>query len=75
MSEAVAAMIAHLFNVVGLNRIADSHDLNNVGSGRDMQKCGMTFERIQRQAHYCVRRGFYDSACYAILKFDFSTIA
>jgi ribosomal-protein-alanine N-acetyltransferase len=70
-SEAIAAMIAYLFNTVGLNRITASHDTENVGSGRVMQKCGMTFEGIQRQAHYCVRRGFYDSACYAILKTDF----
>lgn len=71
MSEAVATMIAHLFNTVGLNRIAASHDPDNVGSGRVMQKCGMTFEGIQRKAHYCVRRGYYDSVCYAILKTDF----
>jgi ribosomal-protein-alanine N-acetyltransferase len=71
MSEAVAAVISNLFNTVGFNRIASSHDVNNVGSGRVMQKCGMVFEGIQRQAHYCPRRGFYDSACYAILKTDF----
>lgn len=74
MSEAVAAMIAHLFNTVGLNRIAASHDTNNVGSGRVMQKCGMTFEGIQRQAYYCSSRGFYDSARYAILRTDFNNI-
>lgn len=71
MTEAVAAMIQHLFNIVGLNRITASHDTNNIASGRVMQKCGMAFEGIKRQAHYCVRRGFYDSACYAILKTDF----
>ena len=71
MSEAVAAMIRHLFNTVGFNRISASHDVNNIGSGRVMQKCGMVFEGIQRQAHYCPRRGFYDSAYYAILKTDY----
>lgn len=71
MSEAVAAMIAHLFNTVGVNRIAATYDPANVGSGRVMQKCGMSFEGIKRQARYCTRRGFYDSACYAILKIDF----
>jgi len=63
-----------LNHTVGLNRISASHDTNNIASGRVMQKCGMTFEGIQRQAHYCVRRGFYDSACYAILKYDFEKI-
>ena len=71
MSEAVAAMIEYLFNTVGLNRITARHDPDNIGSGRVMQKCGMVFEGIQRQAHYCDRRGFYDLACYAILIADF----
>ena len=68
MSEAVAEMIRHLFNTVGLNRISAVHDTNNAASGRVMQKNGMIFEGIQRQAHYCAKRGFYDLACYAIIK-------
>ena len=71
MSEAVSAIIKYLFYNVGLNRIAAYHDPDNVGSGRVMQKCGMVYEGIQRQAHYCVRRGFYDLAGYAILKNDY----
>jgi len=70
MTEAVAAMIKYLFNTVGLNRIVACHDTENVGSGRVMQKCGMTFEGIQRQAHFCDRRGFVDLAFYAIVKGD-----
>jgi len=71
MSEAVAAMIEYLFNTVGLNRIAACHDPDNIGSGRVMQKCGMAFEGVQRQANYCERRGFYDLACYAVVKSDY----
>ena len=71
MSEAVAAMIEHLFGTVGLNRITACHDPDNIASGRVMQKCGMVFEGVQRQARYCVRRGFYDLVCYAILKTDY----
>ena len=71
MTEAVAAMIEHLFNVVGLNRIAAVHDTNNPASGRVMQKNGMVFEGIRRQAHFCTKRGFYDLACYAILKDEY----
>ena len=73
MSEAVAAIIKHLFNTIGFNRVTARHDPNNPASGRVMQKCGMIFEGIQRQAHYCFRRGFYDLACYAILKSDYDT--
>jgi len=71
MSEAVAAMIKYLFDTVGLNRIAARHDPENAGSGRVMQKCGMSYEGLQRQAHFCSRRGFYDLACYAIVKSDY----
>lgn len=71
MSEAVTAMIRHLFNIVGFNRIFACHDPDNVGSGCVMQKCGMIFEGIQRQANFCIRRGFYDLAYYAIIKSDY----
>ena len=71
MSEAVAAMISHLFFVVGLNRITSYHDPENVASGRVMIKNRMVYEGTQRQAHYCPRRGFYDLSCYAIVKSDF----
>jgi len=71
MSEAVAAMIKHLFNTVGFNRIFACYDPENVASGRVMQKCGMVFEGIQRQANFCPRRGFYDLAFYAIVKDDY----
>ena len=74
MSEAVAAMIRHLFDIVGVNRIVASHDTNNIASGRVMQKCGMVFEGINRQAHFCARRGFYDSAYYAIIKSDYDKV-
>jgi len=68
MSEAVAAMIDYLFDTVGMNRITARHNPENIGSGRVMQKCGMVFEGIQRQAHYSEKQGFYDLACYAILR-------
>ena len=71
MSEVVAAVIRHMLFVVGLNRVSASHDTNNPASGRVMQKCGMQLEGIRRQSRFCPRRGFYDSAYYAILKSDF----
>jgi len=70
MSEAVAAVVRHMLFAVGLNRVSASHDTNNPASGRVMQKCGMQFEGIRRQSRFCPRRGFYDSAYYAILKSD-----
>ena len=71
MTEALGAVIGYLFNTVGVNRITARHDPKNVGSGRVMQKNGMVFEGIQRQAHYSEQRGFYDLAAYAILRDEF----
>ena len=48
MPEALTAVIKYLFDVVGLNRVAASHDVNNPKSGRVMDKTGMIQEGILR---------------------------
>ena len=50
MSEALRRVMDYLFDVVGLNRVAACHDVDNPGSGRVMDKAGMTQEGILRQA-------------------------
>ena len=50
MPEALKAVMAFLFDVVGLNRIAACHDVNNPKSGRVMDKAGMKLEGILRRA-------------------------
>lgn len=50
MPEALTAVMDYLFDVVGLNRIAACHDVNNPKSGRVMQKAGMRQEGILRAA-------------------------
>ena len=50
MSEALKAVMAYLFDMVELNRIAACHDVNNPKSGRVMEKAGMKLEGIWRQA-------------------------
>lgn len=71
-SEAVAAVIKHLFNNAGFNRIAAHHFADNTASGRVMQKTGMTFEGISRQCDYMAKLGgFVDVACYAVCKSDY----
>ena len=50
MTEALRAVMAFLFDEAGLNRVAASHDANNPGSGRVMEKAGMRYEGIMRQA-------------------------
>ena len=48
MPEALSAVMDHLFDVVGLNRVAACHDANNPKSGRVMEKAGMKKEGVLR---------------------------
>lgn len=67
MTEALNAVVDYLFAHVGFNRISARHDSHNTGSGRVMQKAGMTYEGTLRQA---VRnnQGIVDICCYSILR-------
>ena len=70
MPEAGAAVIAFLFDQVGLNRVAARYDARNAKSGRVMQKLGMTFEGVLRQAGRC-NAGVCDEAFYSILRGEY----
>ena len=69
-AEAAKAVIAFLFEKVGVNRIAARHDINNPNSGKVMQKAGMKYEGTLRQ---CDRnnQGIVDCAVYSILRSEF----
>jgi RimJ/RimL family protein N-acetyltransferase/ADP-ribose pyrophosphatase YjhB (NUDIX family) len=70
MPEAGAAVIAYLIDEVGLNRVAARHDVRNPKSGRVMQKLGMTFEGVMRQAGVS-NAGIGDIAVYSILRSEY----
>ena len=70
MPEAGAAVIAFLFDEVGLNRVAARFDTRNPKSGRVMEKLGMTFEGVLRQAGRC-NAGLCDEAFYSILRSEY----
>ena len=67
MTEALTAVIAYLFDEVGVNRIAARHDPNNPHSGDVMRKCGMKYEGTHRACD-CNNQGICDAAQYAILR-------
>lgn len=67
MPEALRAVMAYLFDEVGLNRVAACHDGNNPKSGRVMQKAGMKFEGILRAAGIN-QQGICDMVWYSMLK-------
>lgn len=67
MTEALRAVVDHLFENVGFNRISARHDPRNIGSGRVMQKAGMTYEGTLRQVDRN-NMGVCDASYYSILR-------
>ena len=72
MPEAVKAVIRYLIREVGMNRVEARHDVRNPNSGRVMQKVGMTFEGILREAGKN-NQGVCDVAVYAVLAKEYQT--
>jgi RimJ/RimL family protein N-acetyltransferase len=66
-TEAAAALVAHAFDVRGLNRVYAFHFTNNPGSGRVLQKIGMRHEGTRR-GHTRKGETYLDSDGYAILR-------
>lgn len=69
MTEALAAVMAFLFDVVGVNRIEARHDVHNPASGQVMRHCGMQYEGTLRSASRN-NQGICDICCYAMLRAD-----
>lgn len=69
MPEALEAVMGYLFDVVGLNRIAACHDVNNPKSGRVMEKAGMHQEGILRAAGRN-NLGICDEVWHAMIRSD-----
>ena len=72
MPEAGKAVVKYLFEEVGFNRIAATHDKNNPKSGRVMQKIGMTYEGILRKAGFS-NQGVMDEVWYSILRDEYQS--
>ena len=69
MPEALKAVMDYLFDVVGLNRVAACHDVNNPKSGRVMDKAGMKREGILRGAGRN-NRGICDEVWHSMIRSD-----
>ncbi len=65
-TEAARALTAYAFTTLALHRVQGRHFTRNAASGRVLQKLGMQFEGVRRDA--CLRwNRFEDVAVYAIL--------
>lgn len=65
-TEAVSAVLRYGFETLGLNRIEARYMKDNLASRRVMEKCGMTFEGIQRSA-MLIKGKFEDIGLFAKL--------
>ncbi|WP_066890030.1 GNAT family N-acetyltransferase [Clostridium nigeriense] len=70
VSEAFYAVIKYLIEEVGVNRIEARHDTRNIYSGKVMEKCGLKFEGILREAGKN-NIGICDEAWYGLLRKDY----
>lgn len=66
MTEAVGEVLRFFFRDVGFYRVHCYHAAENPASGRVMQKCGLRYEGIMKQACVC-NGGRYDQVNYALL--------
>lgn len=71
-TEAMQAVLAFLFDCVGMNRISAQHDPRNPASGAVMRKCGLRYEGTLRQADFN-NQGIVDAAVYGILASEYHT--
>lgn len=69
-TEAVRAVVAYGFRVLGLHRICANHFPRNPASGRVMQKAGMTLEGTLRQ-HVKKGTAYEDLVTYGLLRDEF----
>ena len=69
MPEALRAVMDYLFSVVGVNRVAATHDSRNPNSGRVMDKAGMQMEGVLRGRN-TNNQGVCDEVWHAQLRSD-----
>jgi Acetyltransferases, including N-acetylases of ribosomal proteins len=67
-TEAFKAVIKLAFNEVGFERITGRHDIENVASGKVMEKCGLQYEGVLRKINKNNKGILVDCKYYSILK-------
>ncbi len=71
MTEAVRRVLGYCFDALGLNRVEARCDVDNTGSWRVMEKCGMKFEGVLRQ-NIILHGRPRDARMHAILREDWA---
>lgn len=69
-TEAAQAVIDYAFDSVGFHRVYASHHIDNIASGKVLEKVGMHYEGCMRDAQKNTNGTYSDLKLYAILKQD-----
>lgn len=72
MTEALRCVLKYLFEEINFHYIMARHDVNNMASGRVMEKSGMKLEGIMRESHYRRDGTYGDLKIYGILDREFN---
>lgn len=70
MTEALERLISFFFNEVKVNRIDSVYDPRNPGSGKVMEKCGLTHEGTIKQGDWN-NQGISDYVIYGLVAEDY----
>ncbi len=70
VTEALNALIKFFFEEMGGKRLVAAHHPQNIGSGRVMQKCGLSYEGTLRQSQR-IKSDITDSINYSILACEY----
>jgi ribosomal-protein-alanine N-acetyltransferase len=70
-TEAFSAVINFTLNELGFERITGRHNVDNVASGRVMEKCGLKYEGTLRKIHKVNTGLLVDCKYYSILKEEY----
>jgi RimJ/RimL family protein N-acetyltransferase len=73
-TEAVRAVLDHLFRVRGLHRVSAECDARNVASARVLERTGFRREGLLRQ-HTWIKGEWTDDLLYGLLEVDFFGVA
>ena len=68
MTEALQALLSFFFDQVGMTRVFARHAVQNIGSGRVMEKAGMVYEGTLRRSKLAKDGTLYDMVYRSMLK-------
>ena len=71
MAEAGNAVVEFIFENTNTERLEGIHVVENIGSGRVMQKLGMKFEGISRRYRKNRSGGYWDFCVYSLIREDY----